>query len=44
MFFMMVFCGVGSAYAIALGKKDHKNNINSLAQQNRDRHAKAGNK
>ena len=43
MFVMMAFCGVGSAYAIVQGKRDHANHV-SVAQQNRDRHAKASSK
>ena len=41
MFFMMSFCVAGSLYAISMGKRDRANQVNSITQQNRDRHAKA---
>ena len=41
---MMVFCAVGSAVAIARGKRDAKSHINTVYQQNKDRYAKDKNK
>lgn len=41
MFLMMGFSVVGSAYAVMLGKRDKAQHINSMAQQNAERHARA---
>ncbi len=40
MFTMMGFCILGSAYAIMLGKRDKALHVNSVAQQNAERHAR----
>ena len=37
---MMGFCILGSAYAIMLGKRDKALHVNSVAQQNAERHAR----
>ncbi len=41
MFVMMGFSVAGSAYAVMLGKRDRAEHVNSVTQQNMERHAKA---
>jgi len=41
---MMVFCAAGSAVAISQGRRDAHAHVNTVYQQNRDRHARSQNR